>query len=251
MARSKKDPEAIERDIEATRDRIDSTLSELGDRLSPGQLLDQALAYVRDGAAGPRRFASNLGRTVQDNPVPVALVGIGLAWLAFRPDGRSDGRWRDAELGEEGSGEEGPGALQRASGAAQGAASAAAERVRQATARTRQAKERVRVQARHGAERARSAWAHVLDEQPLVLGLAGLAIGAALGGSLPATESEDAVLGASRDDLVARGARAARESAEAVRERAERAGAEHAPEERGEPRPGNGSERPSPHAPGS
>ena len=30
-----------------------------------------------------RQFGENLGRSVRDNPMPVALVGVGLAWMAF------------------------------------------------------------------------------------------------------------------------------------------------------------------------
>ena len=74
------DPEHIESDLEHTRSRLDSRLTELGERLSPGQLLDEAMQYFRtsQGAA----FASNLGETVRERPVPAALAGIGLAWLA-------------------------------------------------------------------------------------------------------------------------------------------------------------------------
>ena len=45
-------------------------------------------------------------------------------------------------------------------------------------------------------------WA--LHEQPLVLGALGLAVGAALGALLPRTETEDRLMGETRDDLVAR-----------------------------------------------
>lgn len=56
-----------------------------------------------------------------------------------------------------------------------------------------------------------------LYERPLVLGALGIAVGAALGASLPTTEREDELLGPMRDDLVERTAEAGREQAEKVK----------------------------------
>jgi hypothetical protein len=69
----------IESDIEQTRRRLDSSLGALQQKLSPNEIFDQGLSYLRD-SGGPE-FARNLGRTVRDNPLPVVLVGAGLAWL--------------------------------------------------------------------------------------------------------------------------------------------------------------------------
>ena len=73
-------PDAIERELERTRARLGDHLDELTSRLSPGQLVDEALMYARDGQAAA--FVRNLGASVRDNPLPVALVGAGLLWLA-------------------------------------------------------------------------------------------------------------------------------------------------------------------------
>jgi hypothetical protein len=72
-------PARIERDLDATRSRLGSHLSELQDRLSPGQVLDELMGYFRgnEGAA----FGRNLVDSVRGNPMPAALTGIGLAWL--------------------------------------------------------------------------------------------------------------------------------------------------------------------------
>lgn len=69
----------IESDLDATRSRLGSHLSELQDRLSPGQVLDDLMGYFRgsEGAA----FGGNLLDNVRANPMPAALTGIGLAWL--------------------------------------------------------------------------------------------------------------------------------------------------------------------------
>ena len=68
----------IERELEAQRNRIEARIGEIRERLSPGQLLDEALSYTKHGGA---HFAANLGQQVSANPMPAALVGIGLAWL--------------------------------------------------------------------------------------------------------------------------------------------------------------------------
>src|SRR3546814_9150854 len=57
---------------------MDETLDALQRKLSPGQLMDQALDYLRNGPGG---FASNLGSRVRDNPIPVALTAVALGWL--------------------------------------------------------------------------------------------------------------------------------------------------------------------------
>lgn len=72
--------EEIEGEIEHTRSEMRETLDAIQRRLTPGQMMDEVMTYFRQG---PGAFASNLGRTVRDNPIPVALVGAGLAWLAM------------------------------------------------------------------------------------------------------------------------------------------------------------------------
>jgi ElaB/YqjD/DUF883 family membrane-anchored ribosome-binding protein len=73
------DPDTIERELAETRARLDVRLEELERRLSPGQLVDSGLDYLRHGQGAA--FARNLGAEVRDNPLPVAVTGIGLAWL--------------------------------------------------------------------------------------------------------------------------------------------------------------------------
>ena len=71
--------EQLEHEAEATRARIEATLAELRGRISPGQIADQAFDYARQTGGGD--FVRHLGRQVADNPLPVALMGAGLAWL--------------------------------------------------------------------------------------------------------------------------------------------------------------------------
>ena len=71
----------LERETEETRAQLEQTLGELRARMSPGQLLDQATDYLRN--SNGRAFLGNLRDEVVHNPAPVALIGAGIAWLAF------------------------------------------------------------------------------------------------------------------------------------------------------------------------
>lgn len=78
MPSNDKSAAQIERELDAQRNRIEARIGEIRERLSPGQLLDEALSYTKNGGA---HFAANLGQQVSANPMPATLVGIGLAWL--------------------------------------------------------------------------------------------------------------------------------------------------------------------------
>ncbi|HEX5079567.1 MAG TPA: DUF3618 domain-containing protein [Geminicoccaceae bacterium] len=69
----------IEREVQQSRAEVEQTLDAIQARLSPGQLLDQAVGYFREGRGVD--FARNLGDSITQNPIPLALVGVGLAWM--------------------------------------------------------------------------------------------------------------------------------------------------------------------------
>jgi hypothetical protein len=69
----------LEAESELHRARVAGILDELRARLSPGEIVDQVLGSVRDGAA--QDFARNLGTQVRNNPLPCVLIGAGMAWL--------------------------------------------------------------------------------------------------------------------------------------------------------------------------
>lgn len=72
----------LEHDVSAERARVDATINEIQNRLTPGQLIDEVL---RHGRAPGKDFVASLGRTLADNPIPTALVGVGLMWLLLAP----------------------------------------------------------------------------------------------------------------------------------------------------------------------
>jgi hypothetical protein len=245
--RSERHSDQIVADIERTRAEIDQTLSAIEHRLSPGQLVDQGIAYLRQSDA--RRFASNLGHQVRDNPLPVALVGIGLAWLmasgrdgAARPErwddpgeslaDRAESVMEDVSDAANSAGARMSDAVDRASGKARAArdrvgvamerASEKARSARDTIGRTadtaRQRARDVRDTARHGMERARHGYDRVVDEQPLALGLFGLAVGALVAATVPRTRSEDRLMGEASDRIADR----ARDAAESGLDEASR-----------------------------
>jgi ElaB/YqjD/DUF883 family membrane-anchored ribosome-binding protein len=73
--------EQLERETEEERARISETLNELRARMTPGHVVDRLVDYANDSSGG--MFFRNLRQQAVDNPVPVALVGAGLAWLAI------------------------------------------------------------------------------------------------------------------------------------------------------------------------
>jgi hypothetical protein len=73
--------EQLERETERERARISETLEELRARMTPGQVVDRLVDYATESSGG--MFFRNLRQQAVDNPVPVALVGAGLAWLAI------------------------------------------------------------------------------------------------------------------------------------------------------------------------
>jgi ElaB/YqjD/DUF883 family membrane-anchored ribosome-binding protein len=79
MSESTARQDEIEQGLERTRARMDSRLTELQGRLSPGQILDDLMGYFRGSEGGD--FARNLVASVKSNPMPAALTGISLAWL--------------------------------------------------------------------------------------------------------------------------------------------------------------------------
>jgi hypothetical protein len=95
-------PEEIERDIERTRADISRTLNTLQQRLSPSSLISETLGSAAMGSAlrsarsGTADFATSLGRAMSQNPLPVLLTGIGIAWLLFSRSGANSERRRQS-----------------------------------------------------------------------------------------------------------------------------------------------------------
>ena len=105
MTADTRKPAQIEAEIEAERSRLSRDLEELQDRLTVENLVDDVKLQVRaqineiqrtlrgqllevTGAVGSEvrtqlsRTSSGVARLSRDNPLPMIVTGVGLAWLA-------------------------------------------------------------------------------------------------------------------------------------------------------------------------
>ena len=200
-------PEEIQAEIARTRGDMDATLSAIEQRLTPGQLIDQGLDYVR--SSGANEFVSNLGGSVKNNPIPVALMGIGMAWLM------ATGNRKPSYLQEGGSVEGATsGMMQRASEGM----SSTKDRLSQTTQSAKERVGQIGQGARERVERVRTGYDSLVREQPLVLGAIGLAVGALLAAAAPRTRREDELMGEASDRLTERAKEAGKETLEKAKQ---------------------------------
>jgi ElaB/YqjD/DUF883 family membrane-anchored ribosome-binding protein len=197
--RDRRDPDEIERDIDRTRISLGRTIDELESRLSPGQMLDQVLGVARRHGGD---FATNLGRSAENHPMPLLLTAVGIAWMmasANQPPPPARARTERA----------GSGIADRASGAkhrmqhgvdsARSAAGAVGDRASRASHAVGDSVSHASERVREQSQRMRQGFSRMMEEQPLLVGAMGIALGAALGAVLPRSEAEDRLMGDTRD----------------------------------------------------
>jgi ElaB/YqjD/DUF883 family membrane-anchored ribosome-binding protein len=184
-----KSSEQLEREVDQARSRLGSTASELSDRLSPGELMDQALGMAREHGG---EFGRNLGAQVKNNPLPMILTSVGISWMMMSSGRNGAAHAHDpADTGTGKSGRSIRDTLGETAGKSRDKAAAVGDRLHGASA-----------SARDSAQHARENLVQFYREQPLIAGSLGIAIGAALGALVPPTEMEDNVLGEARDRSV-------------------------------------------------
>jgi hypothetical protein len=245
------DSSVLEHQAEMDRARLAETLDVLRSRMSPGQILDQVIEY--SGQHGAGEFFRSLGQQVKSSPLPVALIGTGIAWLMMSPrgDATRNGSRLDRAAGKT-TGEYADTARDAASSALQvgretmhdtsaaiGATASAMGRgaarsyealessARNAGATMREtaatASDAFRNAAHSASEtgaRSKEAVLRLAQDQPLVLAAIGVALGGLLGSLLPRTQTEDELVGRSSDAVKERVERTAEEQLESVRESA-------------------------------
>jgi ElaB/YqjD/DUF883 family membrane-anchored ribosome-binding protein len=234
-------PQDIEREIEATRERMSRDIDELGDRLSPDNLKRQAKDAITGKAhemvsnvgAGARRTGFRMMDFIQENTSLVAAMGLGAVWLIqqrHRSEISGDRMARFAYTGPErrGSGltqriADRAGDVRHAIGSAVGSATeTVSERAGELREQARDragdlaeraeelgsgARERARDlghRAQKQTRRARGGVERLMKDNPLAVAAGIAAIGLAAGLLVPETERERRSLGPVRDDLAER-----------------------------------------------
>lgn len=203
-ARRGRDPDEIERDIERTRVSLGHTIDELENRLSPGELLDQVLGAARRHGGD---FATNLGRSAENHPLPLLLTGVGIAWMmasANRPPPPARPRTQHEDLSSRAA--DARHRMQHGVDSAKAVASSVGDRASRASHAMGDTVSAVGDSVGHAGQRMREqsrrmkdGFSHMLEDQPLLLGAMGIAMGAALGAVLPRSEAEDRLLGEASD----------------------------------------------------
>jgi hypothetical protein len=232
----------IEREVERSRARLTGTVEELKGRVSPGQVAEQAMDWLR--GSGGREFLGNMGSAMRDNPMPVLLVAAGIGWLALAggrgaTTGQRIGRYPGesyppdeyagttsgitGRAGEAASSlREGAGSVAARAGNTLGAAAdtgrRAARRAGDALHAASETASDLGTRAARTGSAAREGIAETLERQPLLLGALGLALGAALGALLPGSEAEDRLLGETRDRVASQAGEAWQDTRETLAE---------------------------------
>lgn len=252
--------------VEQARSEMGDTIDAIKEKLEPRHLVEQARETVREATIGKAQHAmgdvmdrardtvdtvgetaqdvtASIARTIRENPIPAAMIGIGIGWLlmsardngagrrypsrreSWYPDSPSTHRYEDpaAWAGT-------PTSYQRyeQEGGIRDAASRvkdrAGEMVGRVQEKTGEMADRVQESAQNLGERARyrtrqtvGAVERSVDENPLAIGAVALAVGAAIGFLLPETQKERELMGEARDRIVDRAQEAAQEIGQKVK----------------------------------
>lgn len=310
------DPDVIRANIEETRAHMTRTVNSIQAKLSPERLAQQAKESIKEATIGKveemahtasrkaNRWSTSLVDTIKQNPVPAAMVGIGLGWLLMKnsngetrrgdyhyyPDSEGNYRlytseeWngpyyddrstsavdrvrdqtsRAAHTMQEGASSAAHAVQERASNAAQvvqekagnaaqavqekagelagsiqdtarSAANTVAERAHSMQERagemvsnvqntTREQATYLANQAQAQARYAKTEVQHLMETNPLALGVVAIAAGAIIGLMLPRTQTENQLMGETRDRLMDQAKTTAKETAKKVQHVAEEA----------------------------
>ena len=197
----------LEREAEAAREKMADTAASIRKKLTAGQMIDEFSDLF--SGSDVSTMTRNFGAQVRDNPLPLALVGAGLAWLVLgRGSGPTGSHERDfprRTSSEPHSPSPSDGDQSMMSSVVEGAKSAAAsvgevasDAVSGATDSLSEAARRLRQGV--SAYAPRNA-ADLVDQEPLLIAAMGLTLGAVVGAMLPTTEFEREQIGAQADRL--------------------------------------------------
>ena len=246
--------EQLRSEIEGTRAEMSQTINEIQERLSPEHLMGQVKETVREATIGKvERVMEQVGGTIADvtepareamsragtaiketgmsvgnsmwrNPIPVALIGLGLGWLIVR---KYRGNGGDYEM---------PGTRSRTRlnlrtdereyGATAGALDQVKETAGELANRSTAALSDLGTKAKDGASAVGTRLGQVLRDNPLAVGAVAVAAGTAVGLALPSTKLEKEYVGEASEKLVDKAQEVARGAIDKVQSAAQQMAAE-------------------------
>lgn len=241
--------EQLRSDIEGTRAEMSQTINEIQERLSPEHLMGQVKETVREATIGKvERVMEQVGGTIAEvtepaleamgragtaiketgvsvgnsmwrNPIPVALIGLGLGWLILR---NYSGNGDDYDM---------PGTRsrtrlnirtdQREYGATTGALNQVKDTASDLASRSTEALSNLGSKAKDSVSTAGSRIEQVLRNNPLAIGAVAVAAGAAVGLALPSTKLETEYMGEASEKLVDKAQEVARGAIDKVQSAAQ------------------------------
>jgi len=217
---SEKSAAELERDADIARAKVADTADSIRSKMTPGQLIDEFTGMFAGGEGAV--MLANLKAQVRDNPLPLTMVGAGLAWLmlgngasatnsapgAYQPGTNSSDPFRDRRSDDfrDGSEDSAVAAMlsdttDSVTSAATGAVGAAANAATGARDGITRTAGQLSSSASEMTARARLSAQDLLEREPVAVAAVGLALGTAIGVMLPHTAIEDEQLGAYRDKL--------------------------------------------------
>lgn len=218
----------LEHEIEAHRAGVEQTLDKLKQRLSVDQVVTDMGQFL--GVENVRETLNAAGRQVRENPMALALIGAGVAWLVmgrgsdagssrseWRGDGTtgyrgaSDDRWHSGDTGHHPMNPSSESLTDKARATVSDLGETLAEvpgKVQDAVGRATEGVQSTVDAAREKAASSVRPLTDRLAAQPLLVGAATVMVGAILGSALPRTRVEDRLLGPQRDRLVDAASRA-------------------------------------------
>ena len=247
---SEENPEQLRAEIEDTRAEMSQTLNEIQERLSPEHLMGQVKETVREATVGKvERAMQRAGETIADvtepalevmgragsaiketgrsvgnsmwkNPIPIALIGLGVGMLAMRSF-RNGGDYQMSQQRRRGSRRyygdnemqygESMGAttgtrmntgVNTGAGNLSGTLNSVKETASDLANRSTTALSNLGTKAKDGASTAGRRFGELMRQNPLAVGAVAVAAGTAVGLALPSTRFENEYIGEASEKLV-------------------------------------------------
>jgi hypothetical protein len=211
-------PAAIEQQIALTRRRIGRALDAVEDKLTAPQLMKEGVEMMTGWFGGKEGGTSDVREAIRANPIPLALIGAGVAWLVAANSGLGEriaqdervqnARRRLTDMAGDIGGKVGMDRLttQRGGGnrwvhQATGAARDAVQSLRDTGDAVM---DRAGAYAGYAGDRAGAAGEQlrtIVERYPLLIGAIGLIAGAGIAAMLPTSRTEEGLLRGTRDSL--------------------------------------------------